>query len=857
MVVSNQDGPLTSFFNFSQVSSLVGLTQTGESWGVAWGDFNSDGLPDLWITNHLAVASLYQNTGTGFVEVTDSVLTVLPIRDYHGSAWADFDSDGDQDLILQTASDNGNGQTELLVNDNGILSNQAASLGVATPAKGRMPLWFDYNRDAFLDLVIAAGTRESAPPTIFEQVQLGERFVSANSTTGFDIKNSRFSLISDLDGDDSFELIIDGGREIFNTSTTPFLEESSTWFPDGKPDNVEDALTADFNGDLAPDLFVVRSRNRSDLIQQAPTSLRGLLTTRADQKGIEFNTDGSITIELPTLAVSKIFIGSDGFNPTQRKFTLSASDVSHQGLASYRPGIDQGAYIGYDVVSQKWQVFWSSPNVPGKVKSQYIFINSESPLSDVTPVGFDPDEQALSEQLFINTGDSFIDASETAGLSQFPTFAKSAVTADFDNDMDLDVYAVATSLAGNRNNILYENQGDGTFVLHEGTTNFGETTLGLGDSASVVDYDLDGFVDIFVTNGNFFLGYGNVSRDFYNDAPYQLFKNQSNNNHWLQLDLQGTASNRDGIGAKIYATAGGITQLREQNGGIHNKTQNHSRVHFGLAQNAIVDSLKIKWSSEIVNEYQAVKADQLLTIKEGQGLKGDDYIVGNAEDNVLKGKGGDDHLEGGLGEDTLSGGLGLDTATYVNSIAGVSINLAKNITAGGEAEGDRLISIERIVGSSFRDSLIGSKNDDILEGGNGPDRLIGNAGDDILNGGKRGDFLAGGAGNDSLTGGSGRDRFRFNSLLNAGIDTIQDFQSQLDTIQIKGSQFDGTLSKGLLSETQFVLGTAATSSVHRVVYHQETGQLFFDSDGSGSQSQTLFAVLGNQSSLLASNIRVI
>lgn len=857
MVIFNQESPSPFSVTFSEVSSLVGLNQTGESWGVAWADFNNDGRPDIWVTNHLSLASLYQNTDTGFIEITNSALTIPPTRDYHGSAWADFDNDGDQDLILQTASDNGVGKTELLVNNNGILSNQAASLGVATPAKGRMPLWFDYNRDALLDLVIAAGAREIAPPTIFEQVTQGESFVSANDTTGFDVNNSRFSLISDLDGDDAFELIIDGGSQIFNTSTASFQEESSTWFPNGKPNNVEDALTGDFNGDLAPDLFVVRSRNRSDLIQPASTSLRGLLITKADQKGIEFNTDGSITIELPTLSVDKIFIGSSGVNPTQREFTLSADDVSHQGLTSYQPGVDQGAYIGYDTASQKWQVFWSSPNVPGKIKSQYIFINSESTISNAVAVGFEPDQQALSEQLFINTGTSFIDASQTAGLSQFPTFAKNSVAADFDNDMDLDIYAVATSVAGNRNNILYENLGDGTFVLHESTANSGETTLGLGDSASAVDYNLDGFVDIFVTNGNFFLGYGNISRAFYDDAPYQLFENQSNNNHWLQLDLQGTASNRDGVGAKIYATAGGTTQLREQNGGIHNKSQNHQRVHFGLAQNTVVDSLEIRWSSEILNYHQAVDADQLLTIKEGVGLKGADRIVGNAENNVLKGKGGNDILEGGAGRDTLNGGLGIDTATYINSIAGVTINRTKNTATGGDAEGDRLRSIERIVGSSFKDILTGSDNDDILEGGNGPDRLIGNGGEDILNGGKRGDLLIGGSGNDRLTGGSGGDKFRFNTLLQAGIDTIQDFQSQLDIIQIKGSQFGGELSKGFLSETQFVLGTTATSTAHRVVYHQATGQLFFDTDGMGGQAQSLFAVLDNQSALVESDIRVI
>jgi hypothetical protein len=54
-----------------------------------------------------------------------------------------------------------------------------------------------------------------------------------------------------------------------------------------------------------------------------------------------------------------------------------------------------------------------------------------------------------------------------------------------------------------------------------------------------------------------------------------------NRNHWLEVDLVGTASNRDGIGARLIATVGGIQQLREQNGGMHAKSQNHARIHFG------------------------------------------------------------------------------------------------------------------------------------------------------------------------------------------------------------------------------------------------------------------------------------
>ena len=175
--------------------------------------------------------------------------------------------------------------------------------------------------------------------------------------------------------------------------------------------------------------------------------------------------------------------------------------------------------------------------------------------------------------------------------------------------MHLDLYIVATGNAGNRPNILYENQGDGTFIAVPDAGGATGTNLGVGDSVVTADYDLDGFLDLFVTNG---IGLRNLSEN----APFQLFRNQGNNNHWLEIDLEGVVSNRDGIGAQVFVTAGGVTQLREQSNGIHSKAQNHQRLHFGLADNSKVDEILIKWPSGQEQKINNVPADQLLHIIE-------------------------------------------------------------------------------------------------------------------------------------------------------------------------------------------------------------------------------------------------
>ena len=85
-------------------------------------------------------------------------------------------------------------------------------------------------------------------------------------------------------------------------------------------------------------------------------------------------------------------------------------------------------------------------------------------------------------------------------------------------------------------------------------------------------------------------------------------------------DLVGTTSNRDAIGAKVYATAGGITQLREQNEGYHRWSQNQRRMHFDLADNTTVD-LKVNWPSGRTDTYSGVAADHIYIAAEGGGIQ--------------------------------------------------------------------------------------------------------------------------------------------------------------------------------------------------------------------------------------------
>ncbi|KPA98932.1 calcium-binding protein, partial [Pseudomonas asplenii] len=103
------------------------------------------------------------------------------------------------------------------------------------------------------------------------------------------------------------------------------------------------------------------------------------------------------------------------------------------------------------------------------------------------------------------------------------------------------------------------------------------------------------------------------------------------------------------------------------------------------------------------------------------GTTGADELYGFAGNDSLDGGAGNDLLDGGAGADVLNGGAGTDTASYANSTAGVTVNLVTGTGVGGDAQGDTLMGIERVVGSAFNDTLTAQANGHSLVGGQGND----------------------------------------------------------------------------------------------------------------------------------------
>ncbi|MDI6027057.1 calcium-binding protein [Corticibacterium sp. UT-5YL-CI-8] len=218
--------------------------------------------------------------------------------------------------------------------------------------------------------------------------------------------------------------------------------------------------------------------------------------------------------------------------------------------------------------------------------------------------------------------------------------------------------------------------------------------------------------------------------------------------------------------------------------------------------------------------------------------------TGNKLDNTILGNDGDNRLDGAAGADTLKGGDGNDT--YIVDNVG---DVAVEIYGGG------FDNVEASVSYSLKGQyvenlkLVGDANIDGT-GNKQFNTIIGNAGNNIINGMDGSDFL---------TGGSGGDRFVFSTALGAmNVDTITDFNAAADSIRLDNAIFLG-LADGALDGSAFKdIGTGMIDASDCILYDSDTGELFFDRDGSGSTyDAVLFATLSNHETISYNDFLVI
>ena len=274
--------------------------------------------------------------------------------------------------------------------------------------------------------------------------------------------------------------------------------------------------------------------------------------------------------------------------------------------------------------------------------------------------------------LFHNNGDgTFSEVALAAGVAFDPNGnARGGMGVDAE-DLDGDGYQeIFVANFSGQTNALFHNDRDGTFT--EITNKLGLGTISIpmsGFGSRFFDYNNDSLIDLVVANGHPFepinklfpettyaevpflfentgkgfrevagehgtslrkpyAGRGLALGDFDNDGdsdlllmnvgepPVLLRNDGGNRNHWLGIKLEGTRSNRDGVGAKITVSAGGTHHMKQRLGGTSYCSASDPRLLFGLASNNKVDEVRVEWPSGQITTLRGVSADQYLTIKE-------------------------------------------------------------------------------------------------------------------------------------------------------------------------------------------------------------------------------------------------
>jgi hypothetical protein len=284
---------------------------------------------------------------------------------------------------------------------------------------------------------------------------------------------------------------------------------------------------------------------------------------------------------------------------------------------------------------------------------------------------------ATPNLLFVNQGNgTFVEEGFLSGVAVSGDGLEQANmgvdAADYDNDGLLDVYLTHFSL---EYNALYHNQGQMQFEDVTGKAGIENPQLTVSWGTRFVDLNLDGWKDIFHSNGHVYpylmtmrlnetwgqpktlylnlrngrfkavtaeggpdllkptVGRGVAFADFDNDGdidilcanlngqPQLLRNDRRDQNHWIMFRTVGRASNRDGIGARLTVAAGELRQIWEIKRTVGIYSCSDPRAHFGLGRAVKADLVKVWWPSGKEQEFKDVPADAHYTIDEEEGLK--------------------------------------------------------------------------------------------------------------------------------------------------------------------------------------------------------------------------------------------
>ncbi len=525
--------------------------------GVAAGDINNDGLPDLFFSGNETSSRLYLNRGGLRFEDISEKAGLVGNRWCTGVSMVDINGDGWLDIYVNVAGSAkfGDMHNLLYINDrNGHFTESAAAYGIAETRQTMNASFFDYDLDGDLDLFLITNPAD--------EMMTGVNNIRDRSVRG---ESAGTDILYRNDGNRHFT---DVSRE------AGILSEGYSL----------GAAISDVNGDGWPDIYVSNDFLTNDLLYM--NNGNGTFTDRSAEclKHTSFASMGNDIADINNDGLPDIYtldmLPQDNF---RRKMIIPAAGFDRFQLSverGYSPQYtrnalqlnngngtfsDIGFLSGISGTDWSWSALWADYDNDGD-KDLMVTNGFYRDLGDLDYITY---QSMLKNPM---------GRQDYKKAEQLKTIKKIA-------NVPLQNY-------------LFENNGDLTFSNR--TDAWGFTEKGFSNGACYADLDNDGDLDLVINCFN---------------GPARVYRNNgAGDAHFLDIVLKDSVANVDAIGAKIWLFSKAGMQFQENNPYRGYESSVPARLHFGLGKDSVADSLRIVWPDGSVQLERALKTNQTVTI---------------------------------------------------------------------------------------------------------------------------------------------------------------------------------------------------------------------------------------------------